>query len=161
MLVLFVHFRASKKKMAFHNSYFLLYSEQLLCSVLNILPQLSTFASASLKLWMLSHSSPSVCNHWFFTARDGRCYLSLAAMLLCFTKRQPAVHPPSPFSPSVSHCFSRLCTGRQFVQKQAPCPPPQTQRWRNWAPSTLSSYSSTLNVSRDGEAGERGSVLSA
>lgn len=44
-------------------------------------------------------------------------------------------------------------TGRQLVQKQAPCPPPQTQRWRNWTLSTLSSYNSTLNVSTDRRAG--------
>ena len=82
-----------------------------------------------LKLWM-SIVTPRLLTwiFFFFTERDGRCYLLLAAMLLCFTKRQATVHPPSLFSPSMSHCFSRLCTGRQLVQKQAPCPPPQTQR---------------------------------
>lgn len=48
-----------------------------------------------------------------------------------------------------------MYTGRQLVQKQAPCPPPQTQRWRNWTPSTSSSYNSTLNVSTDRQAGGR------
>lgn len=113
------------------------------------------------RLWMFSVIF-LVYNYGFFTMRDGRCYLLLAAMLLCFTKRQATVHPPSLFSRSTSLCFSRLCTGRQLVQKQAPCPPPQTQRWRNWAPSTSSSYSSTLNVSTDRQAGgQAGSFLSA
>lgn len=46
-------------------------------------------------------------------------------------------------------------TGRQLVQKQASCPPPQTQRWRNWTLSTLSSFSSILNVSTDRQASRR------
>lgn len=40
-------------------------------------------------------------------------------MLLCFTKKQSAVHPPSLFSPSTSHCFSRLCVHRQAVGAEA------------------------------------------
>lgn len=59
------------------------------------------------------------------------------------------------FSPSISCSHSRLGTGRQLVQKQAPCPPPQTQRWRNWTLSTLSSYSSTSNVSTVRQAGRQ------
>lgn len=96
-----------------------------------------------------------VYDHGLFSVWDGRCYLLLAAILSCITKKQPSVHPPSLFSTSLSHCFSRMCTDRQLVQKQAPCPPPQTQRWRNWTLSTLSSYSSTLNVSTDSQAGEQ------
>lgn len=46
-------------------------------------------------------------------------------------------------------------TGRQLVQKQASCPPPQTQRWRNWTLSTSSSFSSILNVSTDRQASRR------
>lgn len=91
----------------------------------------------------------------FFSALDGRCYLLLAAILSCFTKKQASVHPPSLFSVFLSQYFSRMCTDRQLVQKQAPCPPPQNQRWRNWTLSTLSSYSSTLNVSTDSQAGEQ------
>lgn len=41
----------------------------------------------------------------------------LAATLLCFTKRQASVHPPSLFSPSTSHCFSRCL----LVHRQAVC----------------------------------------
>ncbi|XP_054902124.1 diacylglycerol kinase, alpha a isoform X1 [Poeciliopsis prolifica] len=40
-------------------------------------------------------------------------------MLSCFTKKQSAVHPPSLFSPSTSHCFSRLCVHRQAVSAEA------------------------------------------
>ncbi len=88
-----------------------------------------------------------------FTALLEDAIFRLQPCFYVFTKRQATVHPPSLFSLSVSHCLSCLCTGRQLVQKQAPCPPPQTQRWRNWALSTLSSYNSTLNVSTDRRAG--------
>lgn len=80
--------------------------------------------SAPLKLCASWWNSP--CLVVDFTERDGRCYLLLAAVLLCSTKRQATTRPPSLFTPSMSHCFSR--TGRRFVQKQAPCLPPHSQK---------------------------------
>lgn len=99
--------------------------------------------------------NPPVYNHWFLQHEMEDAIFCSQPGFYVLQKRRATVHPPSLFSPSIYHGFSRLCTGRQLVQKQAPCPPPQTQRWRNWAPSTSSSYSSTLNVSTDREAGGR------
>lgn len=96
-----------------------------------------------------------VYNLWFLQHEVEDAIFCLQPCFYVLQKRPATMHPPPLFSPSVYHCVSRLCTGRQLVQKQASCPPPQTQRWRNWAPSTLSSYSSTLNVSTDREAGGR------
>lgn len=96
-----------------------------------------------------------VYNLWFLQHEVEDAIFCLQPCFYALQKRPAVMHPPPLFSPSVHHCVSRLCTGRQLVQKQASCPPPQTQRWRNWAPSTLSSCSSTLNVSTDREAGGR------
>lgn len=97
----------------------------------------------------------AVYNLWFLQHEMEDAIFCLQPCFYVLQKRPATAHPPPLFSPSIYHCVSRLCTGRQWVQKQASCPPPQTQRWRNWAPSTLSSYSSTLNVSTDREAGGR------
>lgn len=117
---------------------------------------LCTLASASKKVWMLRAILP-VYNHGFLQSemRDAIFCLQpcfyvlqrgrLACTHLLFSLR---LH----LTVSLAAC---LFTGRQFVQKQAPCPPPQTQRWRNWTLSTLSSYNSTLNVSTDRRAGRQ------
>lgn len=117
---------------------------------------LCTLASASKKVWMLRAILP-VYNHGFLQSemRDAifclqpRFYVLQRGRLACthllFSLR---LH----LTVSLAAC---LFTGRQFVQKQAPCPPPQTQRWRNWTLSTLSSYNSTLNVSTDRRAGRQ------
>lgn len=59
--------------------------------------------------------------------------------------------PPPPLSLSLS--FSPMHS--QLVQTQAPCPPPQTQRWRSWTQSTSSSFSSTSTVSTDSQLPQR------
>lgn len=117
---------------------------------------LCTLASASKKVWLLRAILP-VYNHGFLQSemRDAifclqpRFYVLQRGRLACthllFSLR---LH----LTVSLAAC---LFTGRQFVQKQAPCPPPQTQRWRNWTLSTLSSYNSTLNVSTDRRAGRQ------
>lgn len=86
------------------------------------------------RLTMLSFA----CNRAFMFYKECRLLCTHLLLSLC-----------------LHHTVSLACMykGRQLVQKQAPCPPPQTQRWRNWTLSTSSSSSSTLNVSIDKQAG--------